>query len=180
MNDFRKATSIFTFACLSSLIGAGCASDRYPGTRTPQGRHAESTNTGDSTNGSYSQNTGTGGSSMDTAYVDSSYGDTGSFRNNPGTGGSNNPGTGGSNYPGTGGSDGSGVGGGSMPDSGFNDSLGIYGPTGSWPGDTGVGGGIPPGPDTLWGDTLAPPDTDAYPDGRANRALPPGGDRSNM
>lgn len=154
----RKTLAV---ACLT-LISAGCANN------ADVGRRAESSNRqqqpGDS-NGTYyyGQSRGTGGSSGPGSFGDTAYRDTGSFRTNPGTGSGS----------------GTGVGGGAMPDSGFNDSIGIYGPTGPMPGEKGTGGTVPPGPDTLWGDTLAPPDTAAWPDGRASR-IPPGGLRSNQ
>jgi hypothetical protein len=168
----RKGKVMRVLACtyLASLMTAGCASDRTRASHAGNGRQSETTNrqaqsTTPDTNGTnYNQNRGVGGSSgPDTFHTDTVYRDTGAYRNNPGTGGAG----------------GSGVGGGAMPDSGYNDSLGIYGPTGPLPGDTGVGGGIPPGPDTSWRDTLAPPDTSALPDGRANGSGGSGGP-SNM
>jgi hypothetical protein len=150
-----KKLRIAAVTSIAALGAIGCAS-KYAGANQPEtGRHAESRI--QDTSMYYGQDRNVGGSRGPDSGL---YQDTGAYR-----------------YPATGGSTGTGVGGGVMPDSGYNDSLGIYGPTGPMPGDKGRGGGAPPR-DTLWGDSLAPPDTDAMPDGRAGQ-VPEGGYRSN-
>jgi hypothetical protein len=90
--------------------------------------------------------------SADTVYLDSSW-------RTPGTGGSMEGG-------GVGGTDADPA----VRDTQYILDTSLYHyepPTGVSPDEPGTGGGIPPRPDSLRGDTLAPPDTAALPEGRA-------------